>query len=406
MSPTLFLPLVRPSEQNAPAPAAAIPRMFIEAELKSGSFGANTILFAPETVKAVAVWTPEGGRWRRKSHKPYDFAFNYFTAGQRAAADASLQQLAEVSGRPVAGDLEHLFPLCAVLSDWARTRLYHFADLGPGGSTYVSYHGIEQPLVDGDGIVAALQAGHVPLQTARRSANDACNHGRWRQDLEFERKFTFKGVPDTWRMINDLYDRLRRGDLPGFVPEMGLEFQAFDYEAHIFEVLEPESQVGYIAFIPQVNGLTCVKQKWFKDNAEIRKETLNFNVDVAPQDAEAYARKLAGGKVRDLPPYRRKRFDVNFESLETGNVYGIFFDICRTVGAEPAFAFSQCEVEYCRSRTFGPLKDVFAQFEVACAYAERFLTEHGVTYAADLYSKLDFVRAAHAGAAKKELSHV
>ena len=137
-----------------------------------------------------------------------------------------------------------------------------------------------------------------------------------------------------------------------------------------------------------------MKQKWFKVNAELRKETLTRDVVLAPGGFEDYATALCAGKVRPLPAYRRKRFDVNFESLDTGNVYGIFFDICRTVGADKSASFGQCEVEYCRSRTYAPFTQILEQFEVACGYAERFLRMHGVDYRADLYSKLDFVRSA------------
>jgi len=404
MATTLFLPFVSPRDHNAPSGRQCLPAFVVEASPAALPWGANSIMFRSGSVSARAIWEPHGVEWIRRETAAFPVDFNDFTRDHRRRADASRQALAEVTGRTPA-DLEGLHPLVAVMADRNTSRVYHFADQGQWGSIFVRYHQEPVPVRSAGDVVRCMLDGYDALQTARRSVNDACNYGRWRQDLEFERKFTFDRIPDTWAMINDLYRRVIEGDIEGFIPEVNLEFQAFDYEVTVFEILDPPTEAGYVAFIPQVDGRVCVKQKWFRENAEIRKETLSHNVKLDPTEYEQHAREKCAGRVRRLPVYRRKRFDVNFESLETGNVYGIFFDICRTSGGVPAHAFSQCEVEYCRSRTWGPFTQIFEQFEVACAYAERFLTEHGVGYVADLYSKLDFLREAADASGRRELAH-
>jgi hypothetical protein len=391
---TLYLPLVVPSEFNAPRGDVSVPEILVEATLKKQFHGSNSVLLGADAVRMRACWERRGGAWERTPLDDLPCGFDYFSRPQRACWDKTVKELDRALDGRHSELLRHAFPLIVLAASESGVRLYHFNDMGPSGSIYVCYHyersGGVLPLALG----SLLESGRPALDIARRSANDNCHHGRWRQDLEFERKFTFSSIPDTWMLINDLYTRIRSGDLPRFVPEVGLEFQVYDYEVCMFDVLEPEVARGYIAFIPQTNGKICVKQKWFKANAELRKETLTRDVVLAPGEFAGYAAALCGGKVLPLPSYRRKRFDVNFESLETGNVYGIFFDICRTVEPSRVASFSQCEVEYCRSRTYAPFTQICEQFEVVCDYTRRFLWLHGVDYRADLYSKLDFVRSA------------
>ena len=136
-----------------------------------------------------------------------------------------------------------------------------------------------------------------------------------------------------------------------------------------------------------------VKRKWFTRNSEIRRESLLGDQSINLKDMEATVAKLTDSPVEGLPAFRRKRFDVNFESLETGNVFGVYFDICRTVDL-PTHGFAQCEVEYCRSRTFGPIRQVMEEFERVARFTEDFLTRHATRFEHNLYSKLDFAREA------------
>lgn len=229
--------------------------------------------------------------------------------------------------------------------------------------------------------------------------NTRWNYSQWRSDMELERKYTFRAMPDTWMLVTDLYHELRSGAVPGFFPEPHMGFQVFDYENHIFDVSAPPDEAGYISFIPQVDGPVTVKRKWFRENAELRRESLWPNESIPVDSFPEAARRRVDGVVEQLPAFRRKRFDVNYESLETGHVFGVYFDICATVDSPREHRFGQVEVEYCRSRTAFALADVTPEFEWLCAHVERFLGDRDVKFQHDLFSKLDFAREARGLAA-------
>ena len=217
--------------------------------------------------------------------------------------------------------------------------------------------------------------------------------------MELERKYTFHAIPDTWALVTDLHRELYDGEVEGFFPEPHMGFQVFDYENHIFDVTGPPEEAGYISFIPQVDGPVTVKRKWFRENAELRRESLWPNEAIPVDSFLETARQRVAGNVEKLPAFRRKRFDVNYESLETGHIFGVYFDICATFDDVSEHRFGQVEVEYCRSRTCFPLLDVTPEFEALCSRVEVFLKAHGVKFQHDLYSKLDFAREARGLAA-------
>ena len=251
---TLFLPLVVPSEFNSPQGPAQVPEVLIEAHIREQSHGSNSVMLSPEAVRVRACWERRGHAWECIPLDGFPVGFDYFSRRQRACWDNTVAQIDRALGGRHRELLRHAFPLVIVVVSDSGARLYHFNDMGPSGSIYVCYHTERSAGALPPGLGRLLENGWPALEIARCSANDGCHHGRWRQDMEFERKFTFAAIPDTWQLINDLYARLRNGDLARFVPEVGLEFQVYDYEVCMFEVLEPEAARGYIAFIPQTNG--------------------------------------------------------------------------------------------------------------------------------------------------------
>ena len=65
---------------------------------------------------------------------------------------------------------------------------------------------------------------------------------------------------------------MREGELPGFIPEYGDEFQAWDYLNHLFAIPEPAEERGYVSFIPLSVGGYTIKRKWFDEDATRRGE--------------------------------------------------------------------------------------------------------------------------------------
>lgn len=224
------------------------------------------------------------------------------------------------------------------------------------------------------------------------------NHQRYYRkcfkERELEYKYTLTAPVDSWTHTADLYRELRAGALPGYVMEYRDEFQAWDYLNHLFEITGPEPEVGYVSFIPTTDGRHLVKRKWYAQDTFDRRETHTYGVEVTDDGGfeEWITRELQVTAVR-LPSFRRVRYDVNFESLRTGHVYGIFFDHC-SLTDDSSVTLNQCELEYLRSRTvLEPDEDaVITEITAVAAWLERFLRERGLSDQPGYYSKRTFLK--------------
>lgn len=287
---------------------------------------------------------------------------------------------------------QSLIPLIALTAQGSDANLYVLSEQTLGGIYGLSLgrSGVFSELV------SYSYAARMVEDTLSKVANISalCRSGaayfRWNPDMELERKFTFQEPPDIWDLAVKLHQQLLSRIGP-FVPEPNKGFQVWDYENFPFEVLEPPGEKGYISFIPQVDGRTTVKRKWFVQNSELRRETVTPNRIVPEFHHEAFS--ISNGRVRQLASFNRTRFDINFESLETGHVFGIYFDKCATL-SPPHLSFGQAELEYCRTRTAARIVDIWDEFEFLTVFLENFLLQEGVSFERNLYSKIDFARAA------------
>lgn len=397
MSDKIYIALFNAGEHCAPVSTPYAPVMVLVGHAKGVVHGANGLFFADGGIVVTEV---HARGFFRSDFTPFEYDFRFFSRQQRAASSAAsgvLQAIVDDAASPGQPrvNCDALTASVAGVERDATLTLYHYMQQGEAGAIFVQYH--QQPyqcskVQQWDSFVTALGNGFAKLTQAWPLFNDDCWYSKWLPEMEIERKFTFSGIPDTWRLNNLLYQEVLDGRIEGFVPELDREFQVFDYESHIFDVLGANAERGYISFIPQADGLMTVKRKWFLENAEVRRETVTPNLALSFEQIEAHVASMTAAPVKRLPAFRRKRFDVNFESLETGNIYGVYFDICRTL--DQTHAFSQCEVEYCRTRTFRPLHQVMEEFETVANYTHEFLLRHQVPFEHDTFSKLDFVRQA------------
>lgn len=411
MDSELFVLLFQPGEFFAPRSVVTAPDVILKCNDKVSVKGNNAIFHREADLIASQIIT---------AHKSDDIAdtayqFHYFTAHHRQLKKISEEAFDQhFSKAGLAKKFNELMPAVMIRFDRQQkiAKLYHFNDTAWHGTILVKYAEVEvevEAVAEANSwqlCMTALESAYPRLLKYRHLLNDTCWYTRWKHDMELERKYTFQTIPDTWQLNTALYEAINlRGELPGFVPELDMSFQVFDYDNHLFEVME-KSAKGYISFIPQANHKVAIKQKWFEKNAELRKENIVYDIELKSSEYEAKAREMAGGEVKRLAPFRRKRFDVNFESLETGNIYGVYFDICRSLDDPGRFAFSQCEVEYCRSRTFFDYRNVMEEYEQVCAFVKTFLDRQGVAFEQNLYSKLDFARETHAAIAQQqEVTH-
>lgn len=211
---------------------------------------------------------------------------------------------------------------------------------------------------------------------------------------ELEYKYTLGAPVDIWTHTVEVCNRLAAGSLPGYVVEYRDEFQTWDYLNHLFEVTAPAQERGYVSFIPTTDGKCLVKRKWYVEDGFDRRETHTYGVDVHDDGGyERWVREELGVSATRLPSFRRVRYDVNFESLRTGHVYGLFFDHSSLL-ADPAVTLNQCELEYLRSRTAiePDEKDALAEMAQIAGWLESYLQEQGLNSTPGYYSKRTFLK--------------
>jgi hypothetical protein len=327
---------------------------------------------------AVAVST--GGGVPRTARIP---AKDLFPAG---AAGIALRELA--------GAGSSLVPLCYVSpADGGGYHVYGQVRFLAEDACFARV----TPSPVGHGPVEALHWLAPYLAEHARHSTFLNNHQRYYQKCfpgqELEYKYNLEPVPDVWALTVELHQLIRRGDLAGFIPEYRDEFQAWDYANHLFEVVAPESERGYVSFIPTTDGKQLMKRKWYAQDTFSRREQHVYGLQVAPHEYGHYIRTELGVDIRPLPPFRRVRYDVNFESMRTGHVFGIFFDHCSLYDA-PDVVLSQCELEYLRTR--GPLVPdetaALAELEDLAGWLEGYLARHGLPNERTFYSKRTFLK--------------
>lgn len=387
-------------DEELPLAGQATASFVLGGRVSHSKHGVNSLLIESDSVWGERVLDADG---IHLLPQPMRFESQRLTRAQCEIND----QLVEALDRILTGRLRpNLRPVIYFVEAGQTIRCYAAVETTARHQLALRFCTLEHPHGDHDYSTVkriwtrsmASFAERLPLLNSR------FGYFQWRSDMEFERKFTFKDLPDTWSLVVDLYTRLYEGTIPGFFPECHKGFQVFDYENHIFDIFGEPAELGYISFIPQVNNNVTIKRKWFQENAEIRRESLWWNQKIGMSNFSDEAEKRVGAHVTPLPVFRRKRFDVNFESLKTGHVYGVYFDICRTIDAKEAHFFGQVEVEYCRSRTAFPLEDVFEEFNYLAEYVERLLSDANVLYKEDLFSKLDFSRQSQLKNKKSEQS--
>ena len=219
--------------------------------------------------------------------------------------------------------------------------------------------------------------------------NHQCYYRKIQSEYEIEYKFNLQCPVRIWELNADLYSRVKSGSLPGFILEYKDEFQKWDYHNHLFAVTAPEKEVGYISFIPRTNGNYNVKRKLYKKDQLKRKELIQHNVRIEGS-LEDYLSRHYTFQYKKYPPFRRVRYDINFESLETGNVFGIFFDHVSVAGRPEALI--QCEIEYLRTRSLFENQLHVEELKRIHAWTTDYFTEKKIKYEKTFYSKLSFLR--------------
>jgi len=397
MSQRILLSLHNPGEYFDPTGRGTQPVIVLDGWLSSKArFGRSTLLIPAEALKAVKCFTfspSEPGSWRC-SDLAADFEINFFSESQWTARERTLERLATVS-RLTESRCHELFPMTALLEFGGQAVFYHYLTSGPRGLLFsaVRRDAAETSAATHETLAGLIQESAAIVLDAHQCFNHTGWFSKWEPEIEMERKYTLKGDrADIWKLSRKLYRAIADGAYPRYIPEFLDEYQVWDFENYMFELFSGAQSDGYISFIAQADGRMTAKYKRFQADAERRYEDLQVNLELSLDALDAYVRsRFPNHSARRFPAFRRKKIDIKLESLETGNVYGIYFDMCRPQD-DPASSLCQCEVEYMRSRILGPIHQVEDEYAEVCAMAKQYLLDERVDFDEGFYSKLSFMR--------------
>ncbi len=235
-----------------------------------------------------------------------------------------------------------------------------------------------------------------------RIANHRCFQVKLKPDVELEHKFTLTGHPDVYALSRDSLRLARSGGLPGFKVEFREEIQAWDFLNYIYAIEEPVDEAGYVSFIPTTDGRYTVKRKIYTEDADERIELRNRHVDIGT-DLETYLHDVMALTPAWNASFRRVRYDVYVEAVDSGNVIAITYDrstvIDRSGHLIPAAAeLTQCEMEYAYSlaltgATYSSVRQDLDRLRILMS---AYFDERGIDNYQRHESKLTFLREQYA----------
>lgn len=354
---------------------------FIVGQVPDGPADVNTILLDERALTGIEYWHVRG---------------DGTIVGQGSLAGCALSALtvSDELARLVAG--ESTAPLLVVTD--ANDVVRFFAQLRTGERDVLAiwcgeWTDPDRSADHGHRMAQALLIGLRYMDANRR---DLSNHQRWfrrvKPGIEIEHKLTITSEVDIYGLTVHFRNLIGHKAFSDYMLEYRDDFQQWDFDNHLYEVTDPPEEAGYISFIPDGLGTTTVKRKWFTADAIERRESKWGMLDLKESEAEYIARRF-GVVGRYLGSFRRRRCDIQFESVVSGNVHGFMVDRCDFERADwPDLC--QVEVEYLKSRTLRTSADreVRPELRLIVDAVKAELDRLGVTYVESHLSKATYMR--------------
>lgn len=225
--------------------------------------------------------------------------------------------------------------------------------LGEHDGLFIRIGALAHP--DGAVDVASIMPAVLRITSDNREFfnNHQCCFQKFWPDEELEHKITMLGPVDLHAVAIGLRNLVGTAQLPGTIWDYRDDYQLWDFENHMFDIIGPPSEAGYVSFIPDSCNTVIVKRKWFTHNSLRRREVRwrGVQIPTTADGFENYVRSHVSGDFRFLGSFLRTRFDSTCEFTRTGNVYGFMVDRCRSLDRPDAPHLYQVEVEYLHSRT-------------------------------------------------------
>ena len=244
-------------------------------------------------------------------------------------------------------------------------------------------------------LVAACDAAHLRL------CNYECLYTKGLPDTELEFKFNIRDSYNFYTLNRLFYEKLDRGEVDGFMPQLGDEIQHWSYDNNLCEILPNSGKLaGYVSIMywskkKRANWderTVTYKKKLFEEDSLERWERNyhNLYVEGTPEESMAGYFRLP---LASLPDWRRTRLDIACEAYDSGNIFFLNFEDSRVFGdSSPSGRLQQCEIEYHKTRGTPDELLIYRDFERLGAAMEAFMTEMGLSYQKTHYSKLSFLK--------------
>jgi hypothetical protein len=211
---------------------------------------------------------------------------------------------------------------------------------------------------------------------------------KWSPGTEVEYKIELPEGGTPWAVSEVVRGALRRHELLGLVAHLRQEWCRWDYTCHLYEIVGNDVSQGYVSLIPE-DGRYQVKEKRFTADGVTRRENVSLGVAIDAVD-EYLASRFTGEELRAMPPFRRIRYDVDVESLETGNHFVVSTDLC--IVPPSGETLRQCEIEYVDTRSLQPPRVVMSELRALRDAVENLLRGAGLEVRNSVQSKLSFIR--------------
>lgn len=239
-----------------------------------------------------------------------------------------------------------------------------------------------------------FEANHLYLN------NFECYYIKGMPDTELEQKFNIKGEYDYHVLNRQWYEALSDGRIDGFAPQLGDEIQHWAYDNDFCRITpNPERIAGYVSIMHWSrvrksswdDPVVTYKKKLYSEDALERWERNYADLRIVgkPEEAMASFFKLP---LNPLPAWRRTRYDMACEAVETGNIFMINFEDSRVRNDYSQDGrLQQCEIEYLKTRCQPDEHLIYADLAKLTDKVEAFMKSIGLVCERSNYSKLTFL---------------
>lgn len=297
-------------------------------------------------------------------------------------------------GSPSAGAARHalsnLRPTYVIARTASSARIYSVV-LSYGRNMLFIYNGDIKVAHNTDIHKVIQKCTELHMKNQIALSNQDAYFKKYHPDTEIEYKLNLPASTNIWALSKSFYRSIENGELENIIIQPLDPFNEWEFHNYLYETVSPVSQRGYVSFITCPDEEYVVKEKVYAQDMLERIERRTKNVRLKGSMEDYLANRYPERSFKRHEPFSRRRYDVNIESIATGNIYSIMIDNCWLIN-DSAYTLTQCEIEYLKTRSVQNFQRVKEELAMIYEYVKQQLNGEGITYEETFYSKLSFVR--------------